>query len=164
MKNIFFSIGVALTLVMSLVSCDSNSPKPIADKWLNGLYHLDYKSAKEVSTDDTKQLLETLEQFSTIYPDSVKEEMKKIKVDIKDVKEEGDKATVTYTTSDEPSEKTLNLVKQNGKWLVKWTKQDQMGDAAGDEMEEPAMSDSTTVIEGDPTNTTPSTADTAVTQ
>ncbi|MGN6477695.1 MAG: hypothetical protein ACTHKV_10755, partial [Flavipsychrobacter sp.] len=57
-----------------------------------------------------------------------KQNAKKIKVDIKDVKENGDKAVVSFTTSEMPEEKQLNMVKQNGKWLVNLTKNDNLGD------------------------------------
>jgi hypothetical protein len=88
---------------------------------------MDYEAAKTVSTEETKKMLDMMAQFSSMVPDSAKETAKKIKVDIKEAKEEGDKATVTYTTSEDPSEKKLNMVKQNGKWLVQWSKQDTMG-------------------------------------
>jgi GH25 family lysozyme M1 (1,4-beta-N-acetylmuramidase) len=74
--------------------------------------------------------------------------VKKIKVSIKDVKEEGDKAVVTYTSSDNPTEQKLNLVKENDKWLVQFTKTDLVGVMPKDEdvpVEETPAADSTTI-------------------
>jgi len=87
----------------------------------------------------------------TFMPDSIKKAAKNVTVNIKDVKEEGDKATVTYTTSAIPTEQSLHLVKEKGKWLVQWTKQDQMNGAGGADSTatepEPAMGDSTVAPE-----------------
>ncbi len=113
-----------------VVSCNKNSPKEVATTWLNSFYHMDCETAKKVSTEDTKSLIATLQQFTSMIPDSMKKEMKKIVVTVKDVKEDGDKATATYTLSNDPGkDQSLPLVKQNGKWLVQFTKNDQMGGA-----------------------------------
>jgi hypothetical protein len=127
MKKVLLSLAVVTLFAVSLISCNTNSPKSSADKFLTGLYHMDYEAAKSVSTEETKKMLDMMAQFSSMVPDSAKETAKKIKVDIKDVKEEGDKAVVTYTTTEDPAEKKLNMVKQSGKWLVQWSKQDTMG-------------------------------------
>jgi hypothetical protein len=162
MKKLLLSVAAMFVMALTIVSCNNNSPKASADTFLNSLYHMDYAKAKTVSTEDTKKLLDMMEQFSSVLPDSSKESAKKIKVDIKDVKEEGDKATVTYVTSENPNEQKLDMVKENGKWLVKWSKQDGAG-AEGGEMpaEEPVITDSAAVPATEPA--TPSSADSTVT-
>jgi uncharacterized protein YxeA len=143
MKKALLSIAAICLLAISLTSCSNNSPKASADKFLTSLYHMEYAKAKEVATDDTKKLLDMMEQFSSVLPDSSKQSAKKIKVDIKDVKEEGDKATVTYVTSESPNEQKLDMIKQNGKWLVQWSKQDGGNDMNDMPADEPVMDDST---------------------
>ena len=112
---------------------------------------MDYEAAKSVSTDETKKSLDLYAQFSTMMPDSIKNEAKKIKVVIKDEKIEGDKATVTYTTSEDGNkqERKLDLVKKENKWLVAWNKEDMMGGGNDQEIMEPSaeetMSMDTTV-------------------
>ena len=135
MKKALLSLTAVLVLAIGMTSCNSDSPKASADKFLTGLMHYDYEAAKSVSTEETKKMIDLMAQFSAMMPDSVKQAAKKVKVNIKDATEEGDKATVTYTTSDDPQEKKLNLVKENGKWLVQYSKMD--------EMEEGAMDDTT---------------------
>lgn len=142
MKKILLSLTAVFAMALTLVSCSSNSPKAAAEKWLNSFYHLDYEAAKSVSTEATKQQLDMMGQLMGMMPDSAKEQAKKIKIEIKDVKEEGDKATVTYTMTDEkgtaaPGTQTLNMQKENGKWLAAWNKQDQMGGSNGMENTEP---------------------------
>jgi hypothetical protein len=124
MKKIVLFFAAATILSLGLVSCNNNSAKSTAETFLNGLYHYDYEAAKSVSTEETKKMVDLMAQFSAMMPDSVKQDAKKVKVDIKDVKEEGDKATVSYTLSDDPAERKLNLVKQDKKWLVQYSKMD----------------------------------------
>ena len=134
MKKVLLSLAAVLVLAVSFVSCNSNSPKASADKFMTGLLHYDYEAAKSVSTEETKKMIDLMAQFSAMMPDSMKQAAKKVKVNIKDSKEEGDKAVVTYTTSDDPAEKKLNMVKQDGKWLVQYSKMDE-----GNGTEEPSL-------------------------
>jgi hypothetical protein len=144
MKKILLSVLALMIAAVMLVSCNKNSPKDVATAWLNGFYHMDYDAAKKISTEDTKNLLSQLQQLSGMIPDSSKKEMKKIVVTVKDLKEEGDKATVTYTTSDKPAqEEKLPMVKQNGKWLVQFSKGDAMGGADGGADQQQGGADST---------------------
>jgi GH25 family lysozyme M1 (1,4-beta-N-acetylmuramidase) len=145
MKKLLFLFSASVILAIGLISCNSNSPKSTAETFLNNFYHMDYKEAKTVATDETKKVLDMIEQFATMIPDSQKQNAKKIKIDIKDVKEEGDKATVVYTTSENKQDQKLDLVKQNGKWLVKWSKQnDGEGETPADgAAEEAGLADTT---------------------
>lgn len=130
MKKIVFGIVAAVIIATGFTSCTSNSPKPVAEKFLNSFWHMDYKEAKTVSTDVTKDMLDMLEQVSTTMPDSAKQTAKRVVVTIKDVKESGDKAVVTFTTSEIKEEKQINLVKKDGKWLVNLTKNDDFSSEA----------------------------------
>ena len=69
------------------------------------------------------------EQFTQNLPDSNKMQFRKIKIDIKSVKEEKNNATITYVTSDNPHEQTLHMIKQNEKWMAHWTKEDAKTDS-----------------------------------
>ena len=100
----------------------------VAKTWLTGFNQMDFDEAMNLSTNDTKNLLSSLQQLTEKVSDSGKKELKKIKVTIKDVKVNGDKAVATYTTTDNPKDQELKLVKQNDKWLVEFSKTDLMGD------------------------------------
>lgn len=143
MKKYFLSFAAVIVAAITLISCSSNTPKNVAHKFLTSFYQMDFEAAKKVSTEDTKKMLEMFQQLTPMMADSTKQQLKKIKVDIKDVKNEGaDKATVTYITTDNPKEQTLHLVKQNGKWLAQFSKQDQMTNDAPPPSDQP-MSDTT---------------------
>ena len=153
MKKIVLSICLLVVVLAGVVSCKKgNGPKEIATTWLTAFYHMDYENAKKISTEDTKALLTQLAQFSAMVPDSVKQQGKSIVVKIKDVKEAGDKADVTYTTSDQPSkEEEIHLVKQNVKWLVQFSKNDQKGGGAEDKPMEEKPGADTGAISNQPT-------------
>lgn len=157
MKKAVYSILAIVLITIGLTSCNSNTPKASADKFLTGLLHYDYESAKSVSTEETKKMVDLMAQFSSMMPDSVKQDAKKVKIIIKDSKEEGDKAVVTYSTSDDTTQKKINLVKQNDKWLVQYSKMDNpMGDQNANDMnagEEPAT-DSTANMSTEAADTT----------
>jgi hypothetical protein len=124
MRTIITSLTLAVSAL--LLSCNKNNPKDVAREWLTDFYHQDYESAKKISTEETRYMLNTIQGFSAALDDSVKEKAKKVTIDIKDVKVEGDKATVTFRASNAPTqdEPPLKLVKQNDKWMVQFTKSD----------------------------------------
>jgi GH25 family lysozyme M1 (1,4-beta-N-acetylmuramidase) len=126
-KNALLSLSFVFILVFT--ACNSNTPKAAAEKFLSGIYQLDYSAAKAVATEDTRKMLDMYEQFTQNLPDSNKMQFRKIKIDIKSVKEEKDNATITYVTSDNPHEQTLHMIKQNEKWMAHWTKEDAKTDS-----------------------------------
>lgn len=133
MKMLMRRLMLLAVACVMFVSCGKNTPKEVAKTWLTGFNHMDFEQSIKLSTDDTKNLLSSLEELTKGVTDSGKAELKKIKINIKDVKEEGDKAIVTYSSSDNPTEQKLNLVKVNDKWLVQFTKSDLVGVMPKDE-------------------------------
>ena len=124
MKKAALRFISAMVLSVVLWGCNSNSPKSVADKFVNNVVHMKYDDAEASATESTKDILHTLKQFASTKPDSVLQSAKKITVTIIDVQESGDKAVVTFTTSKDKAEKKLNLVKKDEKWLVHLTKDD----------------------------------------
>ncbi len=155
MRKIVCSIAAAILMAFTLQSCSTNSPKAAADKFLTSFYHMDFDEAKKVSTDDTKKMLDMLQQLTPMMPDSSKQQLKKIKVDLKTVTQSGDTASVIYVTSDNPKDQTLHMIKKDGKWLAQWSKQDSMGGGdQGQPADQPAMGgDSTAMPPANPTGT-----------
>jgi len=126
MKKILLYAAAAFTLSAGLISCNKNTPEASAEKFLNGFLHMDFEAAKSVSTEETKKFVGMMQQLSpAMVSDSVKNEAKKIKVKIIDSEIKGDKAIVTFTTSESNAQQKLHLVKENGNWLVESTKNDQ---------------------------------------
>lgn len=132
MKKTILSLAAMLAIAVSLVSCGGGSPKANAQKFLDGLYHMDIAAAKTVATEDTRKQLDGYEQMMGAFMQgNAKDEMKKIKVDVKEPKVTGDNAMVDYTLSNDPaSVKSLKMVKQGGDWKAQWSKADATGGAA----------------------------------
>lgn len=107
-----------------MAGCSNNKPSDVASKWLNAFYHADYDAAMPLSTEVTKSQLEQFSQLSGYVNDSMKKDLKKLTITIKDVKEKKDTAIATYVVSDTKKDQELVLVKQNGKWLVAFSKND----------------------------------------
>ena len=128
MKKILFSLAIVAFAAMTIVSCGGkNDPKTVAKSFLEARNKMDYKTAKKFGTPETGKMLEMLESFSSMVPDSIKNLTKNSKVVIKgEPKIEGDKCTVVATTTiaGESKDENVTLVKIKGKWLVNMTKDD----------------------------------------
>jgi hypothetical protein len=126
----------------SSVITNANQPLFVAYKWLTRFFMMDFETAKSYSTEDTKNLIDQFAGVTNLMPDSSKQELMSIKVAVIDPKENGDKAVVTYATSDNPAKaQTLYLVKEKGKWHVQFSKDDAANsgvDNTADAAEKPA--------------------------
>lgn len=132
MKKFLSFFSTILFVLAFLQGCNKNSPKEVAKSWLNSFYHMDYDAARKLSTDDTKNFIALIQQFSPHLSDSDKIELKKSIITIKDVKVNGNNASVIYTTSEMPQkDQPLTLIKQGDRWLVEFSKSDHL-DAAAD--------------------------------
>lgn len=129
--------GFLLVAAMAVfTSCNRNSPRQVAETWLTAFHHMDADAALKHSAPATKTLIYTLSSLSGPIADSTRKELEKIKISIKDIQETNDKATVTYTTSDNPKERKINLVRQSDKWYVLFTKVDLAAEMSSNEEEE----------------------------
>jgi len=123
------SLSLALLSVLFFSCGNKSNPKDVASSFLNALAKMDYETAKKYGTPETGKMLDMLSSFSGMMPDSVKAKAKETKVEIKNVKEDGDNCEVTYANSDKPNDdQTLNLVKKDGKWLVNMSKDEGMSE------------------------------------
>ncbi len=129
------SVFVVAVAALTISSCNKNSAKGVADKFLTSFYEMDYVEAKKHATDKTKETLTTIDNLKGKFLQTAQGDLKNIKVDIVEVKEEGDKAVVTYSISDgqgmatkNVNNKKLYLVKEKGEWKVNFTKEHNMQD------------------------------------
>lgn len=129
------TLFVAVIALVITASCNKSSPETVADKFLTSFYEMDYTEAKKYATDNTQSVLTTIENLKDKFLQSAQGELKTIKVKIVDVKEDGDKATITYNVSDGEgiasktvSGKKLYMVKEKGEWKVNFTKDNNMDD------------------------------------
>lgn len=131
--TIVLSIAFAGVLLQSCKGDKAGDPKEAATAFLNSLKDMDYEKAKELGTDETDKMLDMMSAFSSMMPDSLKEEAKKITFNISDAKVEGDACTVTFSSSDAPGNTDeIKLIKVDGKWLVDMKMDMPTGDAPMD--------------------------------
>lgn len=135
-----FRILLVCALLVGLYSCSNNDPKYVAEKFLTSVARADLDEAKKYCDSGTVELLDQA-NYINMVPDSVKEEGRKLKINIEDLKENGDKAVVTYTTSKLAEKQLITLVKQKGKWLVQLDKAQQFED------DEPIMTEALDTIQ-----------------
>jgi hypothetical protein len=132
-KTLIFS-AVALLAVVVLWACGGASgPKAVGESFLNAMAKGDIEGAKKYATKEAQSSLDMMAgtaEAKKANPD---------KIEIGEVKEEGDKATLSY--KENGVDKSLNLVKEDGAWKAAWTKGgsdtglDKMGEDLGKAME-----------------------------
>ncbi len=125
----------------AIAGCGPKTPEAVALKFMECQLKGDLDGAMKYMTKDGKKMIEG---FKTMAGDKWKEEVKKdvekhkgVKVAKKDVKIDGDKATVKITLSKEGEKETeeeeIKLIKEDGEWKVATGKE---GKDLGDAMKE----------------------------
>jgi len=113
MKKMFLSFFLLGSLL--LVSCSGNSSKDVAEKFMKALSSFDFKEAQKYCDEPTAKMLAPLEVFANAIPES---EKKAKNVTITKVEENGDTAKAFYKEEGSEAEKSFDLKKVDGKWVV----------------------------------------------
>jgi len=125
MKKVLFVIICFSVFGLKAQNNNDGGPKAVAYEWLVDVYHENYDKAKELSTEETKEVLATIPLFTLPLPDSLRRQGKHVIITIKDCKIERDKAIVKFIASDYPTKiEELHLIKKDEKWLVQFSKND----------------------------------------
>ncbi len=139
----FLSALLVVAFIPVWIGCQSDSPEGTAQEFLNSFYQMDFDKAIALSTPQQAELVKQVEQFASLTSDSARAVRKNVKVEIVNVAVDGDNAIITYTNSLEPSESTLKMTKESGKWLANNSKEDITTDVSAEpendeKAEEPA--------------------------
>lgn len=122
MKKSFFSL-LALAFITLVAACGgSESPKSVAEKFLQATSELKFEDAKKYCTPETGKFLDMMSSLTSMMPDSAKNKKSKFEMVSEDIKE--DVATVVYTENGKPDQQSIKLKKVEGKWLVSMGKED----------------------------------------
>jgi Domain of unknown function (DUF4878) len=107
--------AIALLAVVVLWACGSaGGAKEVGEKFLSAMAKGDIEGAKKFATKDAQASLDMMAgtaDAKKANPD---------KIELGDIKEEGDKATLSY--KENGTAKSLDLVKEGGEWKAAWTK------------------------------------------
>ena len=139
---------ISFVLFLFFIACSNSGPKPVAENFLTALSKLDFEKAKTYGTEDTGKLLDMMNGFAKMIPDSSKH--KESKFEITGEKIDGEKASVMYKEEGKEGEQSIPLVKVDGKWKVAMSKDNMNATQSGTseetdstENENPAPSDTT---------------------
>jgi hypothetical protein len=119
------SVFIALPLAF-LISCktfiknDSKSPEGVAVKFLTCMSRMEFEQAKQYGTLKTGQLLDVfiMAMAAAKKNDSTfKAEKKEVDIIILKCEKQGDFSVVHYSSGDKKEDR-IDLVKQDGRWLV----------------------------------------------
>ena len=123
-----------------LTACGGGGPEGATINFLEAMYSGDFEEAKKYATTDTKSMLTMLESFGA--KDQFADKMGEADIDFEvvETKIDGDKAvcTVKMTSSQEDSDQDMpmNLVKEDGKWLVSMDKESMNKEGMGKQNKE----------------------------
>jgi hypothetical protein len=106
MKIIYFLAFLSLAI---LSSCSKNeSPKIVAEKFLNAMQRYDFKEASNYSTVETQKLLQQLEKLNSLQNSDIKKEVQKITIVSEDIKAKS--AIVYYRLLGDENDQKISLV------------------------------------------------------
>jgi len=121
MKNLIpFAV---LFTALTFGSCQSNTstPEGSAKAFLEAMMNVDFNEAKKYGNPAMKEFISsTMEKMTKAERDETKKKILLDNVKITTVKcvQDGDKATCTLSFNKEGRSEALDLVKENGQWLV----------------------------------------------
>ncbi len=129
----YLTKSLLFSCILLLFSCSGgDSPKAVAEKYLNAIGSYDFEGAKKYGTEDTGKLLSMMSGFAKMVPDSSKNEIKFV---ILDEKIDGDNAVVIYKEEGQDGEVPLSLLRAEGKWKVNMTKESMNEAESGNTMD-----------------------------
>ena len=77
MKKVMYASLAFVLAAFMLASCSKNTPKDVAYNWLTAFNHLDFETAKKLSTADTKTCLHHYSRSPIMLPTRTRKNLKK---------------------------------------------------------------------------------------
>lgn len=123
MRKLF--LNLVMLLMFLFVSCSGDSPRKVAEKFLEAMENQNFEEAKKYSDDSMKQLLNMLDSM----PKDNNKKAENAKVKVTKIEENGDKAKVFYIVEsseiqEESKEQSIDLKKVDGNWKVSFNKEE----------------------------------------
>lgn len=140
-------LALAAVVALFITACGGGAPKPgdVTVNFLNAIQDLKFEDAKQYATAESAQLLDMLAGLANMSEEEAADQPKAT-FTVKEENIDGDNCTVVYVAKSpegEEMEESIDLVKVDGQWKVKFDKES-MGMGGGMEepmMEEPMMDD-----------------------
>lgn len=120
-KNLLALVAFSLFLTTVFIACKSEGdPKAVTENFFAALNKKDFATAKKYATKESQDFLSMLEGAATMAKDS--SGFKDEKINVSNLKTDGDNATVDIAGSDNTHPLTVHLKKQDGAWKVAFDK------------------------------------------
>jgi hypothetical protein len=117
-----FVLFMSIPAAVFLFGCGGkDTPRSVAEKFLEALSTQDYETAKKYGTEETQKLLEMMNGFNKMSTDS--SAAKDFKFEITREKVDGQNATIFYKEEGKEGELQLPMVEIDGKWKVLLSKE-----------------------------------------
>ncbi|PLW92888.1 MAG: hypothetical protein C0592_08455 [Marinilabiliales bacterium] len=119
-------ILLVLAIPFVIFSCKifkdkTNTPEFVSQVFLEHIQKLEFEEAKEYSTEETKMMLTFFTNITELVPDSQRIPAQETDVVIHNCIIQGETAQCSYTANGK--NQTIDLIKQEGKWLVDMKKE-----------------------------------------
>lgn len=128
MKKVFFAaIAAAVLLTACNSGGSSDDPKQVLMAFFDALQKKDMKTAKELATPESAQMLGFMEMgMNDPKAADAKDEFDKSKMEFGEAKIDGDNAKVPVTNKEKKETTNFPMKKVNGKWKVAFDKNSMM--------------------------------------
>ena len=117
---------LALLFFVFLVSCQlfkgkTNTPEYVSQIFLEHIQRLEFEEAKALATEETKMMLTFFANITELVPDSQRIPAAETDVVVHECIIQGETAQCSYTANGK--DQTIDLIKEDGKWLVDMKKE-----------------------------------------
>lgn len=120
--NVVLLIAIPLVIFSCKIFKDKrNTPEYVSQVFLEHIQRLEFEEAKAYATEKTKMMLTFFKNITELVPDSQRIPAQKTDVVIHDCIIQGETAQCSYTANGK--NQTIDLIKQDGKWLVDMKKE-----------------------------------------
>ena len=119
-------LSFILILFLFLASCQlfrskTNTPEYVSKVFLEHIQRLEFEEAKEYATEETKMMLTFFSNITDLVPDSSRNVATEPDVEIHECIIQGETAQCSYIANGK--NQTIDLIKEDGKWLVDMKKE-----------------------------------------
>lgn len=115
-RTLFISIQT-LASILIWSGCMSDSPRVVAQKFMNAMKNSDFVTAKKYATNNSKELIDQIANMTYALPQA-KEAFEKNKITIQEISIAKTKAIVSFYNDGDKKLESLILKKENGEWKV----------------------------------------------
>ncbi|HVI49335.1 MAG TPA: DUF4878 domain-containing protein [Chitinophaga sp.] len=122
MINFRRTLVLAIMTTLLLSGCKKKAtPQEVALAFMHAIQDSNFDQAREYATKESQQVIQIYSIFDGRRSDAEREKIRKAKIEVVNMEENGDKASVTILNSSAHQKEVLQLVKESGQWKISLT-------------------------------------------